>query len=165
MLLYAALLFNFTDMKKNYFPLVVCHSLLSSLSMTSSSQSWQYGAIYQKAQRQNSCEIIFLMCKQPQCACLSFSHAHTPLFSERFKICWELGTHLGWMQLLNKTTLTLSDKPFLATPQFNSLQIDKKSSERAVEAIERRSPRSTASPSLSSLQRYSYCSNSQPKAV
>lgn len=120
MLLYAALLFNFTDMKKNYFPLVVCHSLLSSLSMTSSSQSWQFGAIYQKAQRQNSCEIIFLMCKQPQCACLSFSHAHTPLLSERFKICWELGTHLGWMQLLNKTTLTLSDKPFLATPQFNS---------------------------------------------
>lgn len=82
MLLYAALLFNFTDMKKNYFPLVVCHSLLSSLSTTSSSQSWQYGAIYQKAQRQNSCEIIFLMCKQPQCACLSLSHIHPAFVRE-----------------------------------------------------------------------------------
>lgn len=80
MLLYAALLFNFTDMKKNYFPGVVCHSLFSSLSMTSSSQSWQYGAIYQKAQRQNSCEIIFLMCKHPQCACLS--HTHSPFVRE-----------------------------------------------------------------------------------
>lgn len=59
--LYASLLFNFTDTKKNYFPLVVCHSLLSSLPMTSSSESLQYGAIYQEAQRQNSCEIIFLM--------------------------------------------------------------------------------------------------------
>lgn len=79
MLLYAALLFSFTDKKKNYFPLVVCHSLLSSLpmtSMTSSSESKQYGAIYQEAQKQNTCEVIFLKHMHPQSSSPSLSRTH-----------------------------------------------------------------------------------------